>query len=104
MKSIIPKSICAFLALAISACSGGSPSMPTLPTACGFLFARWWAGRTPHLDNLAAEGMIFTDYYAEASWATDKDDQTVDPRWGKVGKQTIKDEGTLYPDRSPEIE
>jgi arylsulfatase len=25
------------------------------------------AGRTPHLDKMAAEGMIFTDYYAEAS-------------------------------------
>jgi arylsulfatase A-like enzyme len=25
------------------------------------------AGRTPHLDKLAAEGMRFTDYYAEAS-------------------------------------
>ena len=25
------------------------------------------AGRTPHLDKLAKEGMIFTDYYAEAS-------------------------------------
>src|SRR5215469_8726477 len=25
------------------------------------------AGRTPHLDRLAAEGMLFTDYYAEAS-------------------------------------
>src|SRR6187397_2471450 len=25
------------------------------------------AGRTPHLDKLAAEGMMFTDYYAEAS-------------------------------------
>ena len=25
------------------------------------------AGKTPHLDKLAAEGMIFTDYYAEAS-------------------------------------
>jgi arylsulfatase len=25
------------------------------------------AGRTPHLDKLAAEGMLFTDYYAEAS-------------------------------------
>jgi arylsulfatase A-like enzyme len=25
------------------------------------------AGRTPHLDRLASEGMIFTDYYAEAS-------------------------------------
>src|SRR5436309_15424583 len=25
------------------------------------------SGKTPHLDRLAAEGMIFTDYYAEAS-------------------------------------
>jgi arylsulfatase len=25
------------------------------------------SGKTPHLDKLAAEGMIFTDYYAEAS-------------------------------------
>src|SRR5207248_9926917 len=25
------------------------------------------AGRTPHLDKLAREGMLFTDYYAEAS-------------------------------------
>ena len=25
------------------------------------------AGRTPNLDKIAAEGMIFTDYYAEAS-------------------------------------
>ena len=25
------------------------------------------AGRTPHLDRLAAQGMLFTDYYAEAS-------------------------------------
>lgn len=30
-------------------------------------------------------------------WATDKDDATVDPRWGKVGKQKIVDEGPLPP-------
>ena len=30
-------------------------------------------------------------------WATDKDDPTVQPRWGKVGKQKIVDEGTLAP-------
>ncbi|MGB6847282.1 MAG: arylsulfatase, partial [Thermoanaerobaculia bacterium] len=29
------------------------------------------------------------------SWATDKDDPTVDPRWGRVGKQKIKDDGPL---------
>jgi arylsulfatase len=31
------------------------------------------------------------------TWATDKDDPTVDPRWGKVGKQRIIDEGPLPP-------
>ncbi|MGE5513550.1 MAG: arylsulfatase [Bacteroidota bacterium] len=36
------------------------------------------------------------------SWASDNDDQTVMPRWGKVGKQRIVDEGPLapYPDMS----
>jgi arylsulfatase A-like enzyme len=29
------------------------------------------------------------------SWATDKDDSTVDPRFGKVGKQKIEDTGPL---------
>jgi arylsulfatase A-like enzyme len=29
------------------------------------------------------------------SWATDKDDKTVMPRWGKVGKQRIQDTGPL---------
>src|SRR5512143_2519556 len=31
------------------------------------------------------------------SWATDKDDETVMPRWGKIGKQKIVDEGPLRP-------
>ena len=30
-------------------------------------------------------------------WATDTDDATVMPRWGKVGKQKIEDEGPLAP-------
>ena len=29
------------------------------------------------------------------SWATDKDDPTEEPRWGRVGKQKIKDTGPL---------
>jgi len=36
--------------------------------------------------------------------ASDKDDPTVQPRWGKVGKQTIKDEGTLYPERMETVD
>jgi arylsulfatase len=31
------------------------------------------------------------------SWSTDTDDQTVEPRWGKIGKQKIVDEGPLAP-------
>lgn len=31
------------------------------------------------------------------SWATDTDDPTVQPRWGKIGKQKIEDEGPLPP-------
>ncbi|MBK3745718.1 arylsulfatase [Paraburkholderia aspalathi] len=169
------------------------------------------AGRTPHLDKLAAEGMLFTDYYAEASctagranfitgelpvrtgmttvgqagspiglpaeaptiatalksmgyatgqfgknhlgdlneflptvhgfdeffgylyhldamedpahpgypqellnvvgprnmvhsWATEVDDPTEMPRWGKIGKQRIEDAGTLYPERMKTVD
>jgi arylsulfatase len=35
--------------------------------------------------------------------ATDVDDPTVDPRWGKVGKQKITDEGPLPPEPRPGI-
>jgi arylsulfatase len=30
------------------------------------------------------------------SWATDTDDPTVMPRWGRIGKQRIEDAGPLY--------
>ena len=38
------------------------------------------------------------------SFATDKDDATVDPRFGKVGKQTIKDTGPLTQERMKEFD
>ena len=38
------------------------------------------------------------------SWATDVDDPTVMPRWGKVGKQKIVDAGTLYPERMKTVD
>ena len=38
------------------------------------------------------------------SWATDKDDSTEMPRWGKVGKQRIEDAGTLYPKRMETVD
>ncbi len=36
--------------------------------------------------------------------ATDKDDATVDPRWGRVGKQTIKDTGPLTKKRMETVD
>src|SRR5205809_1429476 len=38
------------------------------------------------------------------SWATTADDATVDPRWGKIGKQKIEDAGTLYPERMKTVD
>ncbi|WP_425256303.1 arylsulfatase [Microbaculum marinisediminis] len=42
------------------------------------------------LDKVGPRNLLHT-------FATDKDDPTVDPRWGKVGKQRIIDEGPLPP-------
>jgi arylsulfatase len=37
-------------------------------------------------------------------WATDTDDTTVEPRWGKIGKQKIEDAGELYPKRMETVD
>ena len=42
-------------------------------------------------DKIGPRNMVHT-------WATDADDPTEQPRWGKVGKQKIEDAGTLYPE------
>ena len=38
------------------------------------------------------------------SWATDTDDPTVQPRWGKIGRQRIEDAGPLYPKRMETVD
>ncbi len=38
------------------------------------------------------------------SWATDTDDPTEMPRWGKIGKQKIEDAGKLYPKRMETVD
>ncbi len=38
------------------------------------------------------------------SWATTVDDPTVQPRWGKVGKQKIEDAGELCPKRMETVD
>ena len=49
------------------------------------------------LDKVGPRNMVH-------SWATDKDDATVMPRWGKIGKQKIEDAGTLYPERMKTVD
>jgi len=76
---------------------------PYLPTVHGF---DEFFGYLYHLD--AMEDPFHPAYPQELlnvvgprnmvrSWATDTDDATVDPRWGKIGKQKIQDEGPLPP-------
>ena len=38
------------------------------------------------------------------SWATDVDDSTEQPRWGKIGKQKIEDAGELCPERMKTVD
>ena len=38
------------------------------------------------------------------SWATDSDDSTVQPRWGKIGMQKIEDAGQLCPERMKTVD
>ncbi len=50
----------------------------------------------------------FDDQYAPRnlvhSWATDTDDPTAHPRWGKVGKQRIEDAGPAPPERQKTLD
>ena len=81
-----------------------------LPTVHGF---DEFFGYLYHLD--AMEDPVHPGYPQELlsqvgprnmvhSWATDKNDATVMPRWGKVGKQRIEDAGTLYPKRMETVD
>jgi len=38
------------------------------------------------------------------SWASDREDPTEQPRWGKIGKQRIEDAGPLYPKRMETVD
>jgi arylsulfatase A-like enzyme len=48
-------------------------------------------------DRVGPRNMIHT-------WATDTDDPTVQPRWGKIGKQKIEDAGELCPERMKTVD
>lgn len=61
-------------------------------------FAKAYAGSLEEYEKkFGARGVIH-------SWATDVDDPTEDPRFGKVGKQKIVDTGPLHQERMQEID
>lgn len=81
-----------------------------LPTVHGF---DEFFGYLYHLD--AMENPFHPNYPAELkdkigprnmihSWATNQDDPTEQPRWGKIGKQKIEDAGTLPPKRMETVD
>jgi arylsulfatase A-like enzyme len=85
---------------------------PSLPTVNGF---DEFFGNLYHLN--AEEEPEHVDYPKDPAYrakfgprgvlhtkATDKDDSTIDPRFGKVGKQTIKDTGPLTKKRMETID
>src|SRR5213594_1631012 len=66
-----------FTVAALTAASASAQPKPNIVVIMGDDIGIWnigayhrgmMAGKTPNLDKIAAEGMIFTDYYAEASW------------------------------------
>src|SRR5271170_5791713 len=54
----------------------------------------WKIRSTPTIQNLLN---VVGPRNLVHSWATDVDDPTDMPRWGKIGKQKIEDEGPLPP-------
>jgi len=74
-----------------------------LPTNHGFdeFFGNLYhlnAEEEPEMDNYPKDPRFRERFGPRGvihSWATDKDDKTVMPRWGRVGKQKIQDTGPL---------
>ncbi len=76
-----------------------------LPTVHGFdeFFGYLYhldALEDPYLPTYPSElNLIIGPRNMVHSWASDIDDTTVEPRWGKVGKQVIEDVGGVPPER-----
>src|SRR4051812_48660015 len=67
---------CGLMALMLAGASLAQTKQPNIVVIMGDDIGMWnigayhrglMSGKTPNLDKIAAEGMLFTDYYAEAS-------------------------------------
>ena len=79
MQSFLIKRVAGFfipIALCLTFTANAQQKKPNILFIMGDDIGMWnigayhrgmMAGRTPHLDKIASQGMIFTDYYAEAS-------------------------------------
>src|SRR5437868_11300199 len=76
LSKLLASTFAAGLAAATPAFAQAPAQRPNIVVIMGDDIGMWnigayhrglMAGRTPNLDRLAAEGMMFTDYYAEAS-------------------------------------
>ena len=84
----------------------------TLPTVNGFdeFFGNLYhlnAEEEPELPDYPKDPEYFKKFGPRGvlhTWATDTDDQTVDPRFGKVGKQKIEDTGALTKKRMETVD
>src|SRR5882672_4429491 len=85
---------------------------PSLPTVNGFdeFFGNLYhlnAEEEPELPDYPKDPAFFAKFGPRGvlhCFATDKDDPTTDPRWGRVGKQTIKDTGPLTKKRMETVD
>jgi arylsulfatase len=83
-----------------------------VPTAHGFdeFFGNLYhlnAEEEPELPDYPKDPAFFAKFGPRGvlhCFATDKDDPTTDPRWGRVGKQTIKDTGPLTKKRMETVD
>ena len=76
LRKLIYSGMAALAASLFAASSAHAQAKPNIVIIMGDDIGMWnigayhrgmMAGRTPNLDKIAAEGMLFTDYYAEAS-------------------------------------
>jgi arylsulfatase A-like enzyme len=107
------------LALLAAVMAGGAPAaaqqqQPNIIMIMGDDIGIWnisayhrglMAGRTPNLDQLAAEGMMFTDYYAEASCTAGRANFITGELPIRTGLTTVGQAGAAIgmPDEAPTI-